>query len=551
MYEIFGSLGDIDDIDIEESNNDDIDDFDNDDIEGFDNDDIKRSEHPNDFIVEFSRIIDVRLNHPMGKIVIGDNEFSFVLCDITHYPNPSHFHQMSAFHHDLERAARYSNEELLKAPAEDSPQSIVNALTDDCLLQIFNELSAYDLSQAANVCQRFNGIAKQVFCSKYHQKPRSLMDDLNNGGRSSLPKVELCFRTFGSEIRVLHINGDDPNPEIVLRMCAAHCTKIKIFRFDGYKWNASIENSIRRMMPCLEWLGLCMSGIEPWAMGDLFVGNWPLMVLQLQASIDWTTTAIQLPNLRGLYLIGGGSSIKEQFFKRTLLKNPQIIKVGLYNYSISASMFNILPTYLPNCEELILDCRVGSMDEMGYRLTGWDECKALKSLVLPPLSAMPSEDIFNILAVNEVPLEVLSLQMHARLNEQYLIEYISQLRFLKTIKFHYAIDAHHDIDFDICRWAWREVVFSGIGIRINRIKDRLRGIVQPLKITIQPSDLFYISNNDCDEITDILEVCPEIGLRIEISRTNLIVSNFHFLSIVLLNRCSNINLSNNSQCLKL
>lgn len=119
VYEIFGSLGDINDIDI---------------VDSADDDDIEGSEHPNAFIIEFARIIDVRLNHPMGKIVIGANEFSFVLCGFNHYPNPCDFHQMSAFHHKLERVARYSNEELLKAPAEDSPQNIVNALNDDCFV---------------------------------------------------------------------------------------------------------------------------------------------------------------------------------------------------------------------------------------------------------------------------------------------------------------------------------------------------------------------------------------------------------------------------------
>lgn len=56
---------------------------------------------------------------------------------------------------------------LVKPPEQDSPNQILNALNDDCLCEVFRFLPLIDLNNAAEVCVRFNALAKEVFSSKF------------------------------------------------------------------------------------------------------------------------------------------------------------------------------------------------------------------------------------------------------------------------------------------------------------------------------------------------------------------------------------------------
>lgn len=80
-----------------------------------------------------------------GTLIIDGNEYQFKLSGAKLHPNPENFEEITKLHNKSTQIARYLNDKLMMAPAEDSPQNIVNALIDDCLLQIFNELKAYDL----------------------------------------------------------------------------------------------------------------------------------------------------------------------------------------------------------------------------------------------------------------------------------------------------------------------------------------------------------------------------------------------------------------------
>lgn len=210
------------------------------------------------FKITYVSITDDLINCEFGEITLEGKSFAFRsigydIEDIVIDPSVAR------------RINQYLNDELAVAPAQDSPKNLVNVLSDACLLRIFNELGAFDLINTANVCKRFNHIAKQTFESRYHQIDRSLMHDLRCersglGFPMSLYQIELCLKTFGPELLSFDIVGDS-NPEIILRFCVEYCTKIEAFAL--YKaWNASIESNLRHLIPRLKQLQLKLSSAE-------------------------------------------------------------------------------------------------------------------------------------------------------------------------------------------------------------------------------------------------------------------------------------------------
>lgn len=72
-----------------------------------------------------------------------------------------------------------------------------------------------------------------------------------------------------------------------------------------------------------------------------------------------------------------------------------------------------------------------------------------------------------------------------------------------------------------------EIVFDNYDVTKDWIKNVVRGIVQPLDVSIrlQPSK-FKISKEDCDEITKMILAHPGIDLMVEITDRCWNVSNF-------------------------
>lgn len=384
------------------------------------------------FDIEFAEITDQRFDCLSGDITLDEKKFTIRYKEIRDVRRDTI--EEEKIQRKLHQIQKYLNDKLVVAPAEDSPQNIMNALNDDCLLQIFGALETYELCQAANVCVRFNGIAKQAFKSRYNvQKHRSLMQDLFDENITSLFQIELCLRTFGLEIRALHINHQNignSTTEILLRMCAHYCTKIEALQLKVDQWNAFMDNSLRRALPHLKQLKLRFISYERSTFGDIFVGDWPLEVLELEGLCGtyYTSLTIKLPNLIELHL-RGCRDLSEQVLNQCLLPNPQIRKCELQHEHISASAVNLLPTYLPKCEELAITDYYGRSDA-AIALSEWRKFKLLKSLRLEGFTSSTYENILTTLALGEVPLQVLSLRIY---DENHLVEYITKLRNLRTV----------------------------------------------------------------------------------------------------------------------
>lgn len=88
---------------------------------------------------------------------------------------------------------------LVNSPAQDCSRHILNALNDDCLRRVFSYLPLMCLADAAEVCVRFNTIAKEVFSLMF----KNLI--ITNDRKSHIEYLELTkvsaeklLRNFGS-----------------------------------------------------------------------------------------------------------------------------------------------------------------------------------------------------------------------------------------------------------------------------------------------------------------------------------------------------------------
>lgn len=134
---------------------------------------------------------------------------------------------------------------LLQPSEPDSPTNILNALIDDCLFEIFKKLHFSTLNSVANVCIRFNCIAKEAFLTKYRSKQINLLDlELNR--QPTISTIEEFLSNFGASISSLStikigLRSDEiakKNADTQLKLINKYCKKLDKLEFN-FHWNVT------------------------------------------------------------------------------------------------------------------------------------------------------------------------------------------------------------------------------------------------------------------------------------------------------------------------
>lgn len=134
---------------------------------------------------------------------------------------------------------------LLQPPAQDSPQNILNVLCDDCLREIFKKLHFSTLDTVANVCIRFNLVAKEAFLSKYQSKTINILE-LDWNRNPTMSQIEYFLKKFGSSISSISTIKEvfthphyrlNVDANIILKMIGTHCKNLKKLEFSGLNVN--------------------------------------------------------------------------------------------------------------------------------------------------------------------------------------------------------------------------------------------------------------------------------------------------------------------------
>lgn len=115
---------------------------------------------------------------------------------------------------------------LQDPPIQSSPSNILNALNDDCLWEIFNskELDVWDLCALAEVCKRFNDIAKGIVPIK-HRHIIEHTDHMDHMEWKCLWRMERLFRHFGSSFTTFKGLLVE-NWDVLCGLIGKHCDRI-------------------------------------------------------------------------------------------------------------------------------------------------------------------------------------------------------------------------------------------------------------------------------------------------------------------------------------
>lgn len=146
---------------------------------------------------------------------------------------------------------------LVNPPEQESPVQIVNALNDDCLREVFRLLPLIDLTNVADVCVRFNTVAKEVFSSKFANT--IISDD----SKSHIDYFELNFnsaekllRNFGQLMLSLEIKGQPfLNMEafflkLIGYYCSSSLQKLSLSKFRIKTKSQKFSTLMKRLFRC-------------------------------------------------------------------------------------------------------------------------------------------------------------------------------------------------------------------------------------------------------------------------------------------------------------
>lgn len=142
-------------------------------------------------------------------------------------------------------------------PAQDSTHHILNALDDHCLCEIFQSFEhVADFDAIANVCQRFNRIARRVFPTKISMRlihfnfDDLVFDDGVHFNFITLSQIETFLINFGSSIFSLQFRPYylEPIPNAAnsaLKLIHKYCKNIGSLNIELYAEQNQISDELQ------------------------------------------------------------------------------------------------------------------------------------------------------------------------------------------------------------------------------------------------------------------------------------------------------------------
>lgn len=252
---------------------------------------------------------------------------------------------------------------LVQLPAQDSPKNIVNALNDHCLCEIFRKTDHLaDFDSIANVCKRFNQIAKLLFPSKFHSRWIGLDDLVFNDGTSPFERITLTqfekfLSNFGSFIVFFKFRSfyleEIPNFEkLAFNMISTYCKNIRGLDVAITDVLNEIVDEIRPIFSKLTKLHIHFSGHEPVSdfisicteLEELEIEGWPR---------SFHMPDVALPSLikfkfRGVVL----SEDFQPTLQRFLAKNLQIEEIEIFENLVNSEMIQFISDNMPNLKDM-------------------------------------------------------------------------------------------------------------------------------------------------------------------------------------------------------
>lgn len=329
------------------------------------------------------------------------------------------------------------------------PDHILKALDDDCLREILSYLNALDLSKAAAVCTRFNGLAKSKFSTHKYRKM-----DLTKCGYG---EAKTALKHFGPLCQSIDIGGYNLFPkssgtvdgENVLSLIDECCTTtLEELKLNGFHFKKERQFRRNARFPIHDdtvWMQFQASLKKIYlnrcylskSTGNLLFDCNELKVLHLEkCSVDGGTYVQKFDNLDELRLTeirGFDGGLLNRFIEL----NPTLTKLAVCRIEFPIHPSNIIATVvknLRNLEEFELDMLVlqpAQIEKFVKCVIILSTVTSLKVLKLN-LNNLPCGLPSRAFVMKDTPIEYMQLS-HGKISTK-CVTYITQMKRLKVFE---------------------------------------------------------------------------------------------------------------------
>lgn len=192
-----------------------------------------------------------------------------------------------------------STDSFSDPPEQHSPANIMNALYNDCLMELFDRVDTLDLYVLAYVCKRFREIAVKILKVRLKDTSFRRVDLIIY--RRSVPKALRadCIRVFGPTGAFIFAGLDD---NVVLRTIARHCTDFGKLDLMFLGIDAQTVTSLRPCFPELRKLTIPATNIFDGCATDV---DWQLEKLSMHVvNENPIMPSIKTPRLKKFNFFG-------------------------------------------------------------------------------------------------------------------------------------------------------------------------------------------------------------------------------------------------------
>lgn len=166
---------------------------------------------------------------------IGRNYVKVVAANSWHQPSP--FIEMDES--TGTNSARMLTRQGAAAAAAAANRTSLTDLNEDCLLEVFGQLTVIDLSAIEQTCLRFQAIAQNIFSKRHRIFDFDEKDKIGDGVRIpyTLHTIRNIIVSFGALITELNISAyvSDPiNRERIANMLERHCHNLETLRLHDF-----------------------------------------------------------------------------------------------------------------------------------------------------------------------------------------------------------------------------------------------------------------------------------------------------------------------------
>lgn len=246
----------------------------------------------------------------------------------------------------LERPAERLKIGAKDPPDQQSPLNIMNALNDDCLMEIFEWLHKRDLYTMASVCKRFRPVAVRVFRTTYK-------DD-----QFGLDRCWWPLSLFVDRLRIFGpTNVEVPrrlNTNIAFRAVVEYCPDLKEIDIDDSDLEPQSRTLLRSFLPKLRKIAVPALTFQiANSCGNI---DWQLEELQISAQFDSVAAMpnIHIPTLKKLVFENVHESDGPSYILEFLARNVQVKSLELNRISFNQDQWCMLSEHAPNVEQLTI-----------------------------------------------------------------------------------------------------------------------------------------------------------------------------------------------------